>query len=177
MAGAAQQAFVRSALAAPEPPPLAMIGPLGWLRQRLFDSVLNTVLTVLSATLLVALVWPTVRFLLIDAVWTGSDRTACLAETVGRPVGACWPFIAAKFNQFMYGFYPESEQWRVNVTYALGLMLLVPLLIPRCPLQAHQRHRCSSACFRWSRSSCWSATCSDCRTSRPGCGAAFWCRW
>jgi general L-amino acid transport system permease protein len=133
MAGAAHQAYVRSALAAPEPPPLAMIGPLGWLRQRLFDSALNTVLTVLSATLLAALIWPTVKFLLIDAVWTGSDRTACLAETVGRPVGACWPFIAAKFNQFMFGFYPESEQWRVNVTYALGMVLLVPLLIPPAP--------------------------------------------
>jgi general L-amino acid transport system permease protein len=33
----------------------------------------------------------------------------------------------------MYGFYPESEQWRVNLTYALGLILLAPLLIPRAP--------------------------------------------
>jgi general L-amino acid transport system permease protein len=52
---------------------------------------------------------------------------------VGREVGACWPFVRAKFAQFMYGFYPESEQWRVNLTYALGAILLVPLLIPRVP--------------------------------------------
>jgi general L-amino acid transport system permease protein len=133
MAGTAQQAYVRGTLVAPQPPPVAMIGPVAWLRQRLFNSVPNSVLTVLSAAVLVALIWPTVKFLLIDAVWTGADRTACLAETVGRPVGACWPFIAAKFNQLMYGFYPESEQWRVLVTYALGLVLLVPLLIPRVP--------------------------------------------
>src|SRR6185295_15085892 len=115
MAAASQQAYVRSALAAPEPPPLAMIGPMALARRRLFNSVTNSVLTILSAVILVALVWPTVRFLLIDAVWTGSDRTACLAETAGRPVGACWPFIWAKFAQFMYGFYPESEHWRVNI--------------------------------------------------------------
>jgi general L-amino acid transport system permease protein len=71
--------------------------------------------------------------MLIDAVWHGTSRTDCLAETVGRPVGACWPFIGAKFAQFMYGFYPADEVWRVNLTYAIGLALLVPLLIPRVP--------------------------------------------
>src|SRR5262249_59132979 len=44
-----------------------------------------------------------------------------------------WPFIKAKFAQFMYGFYPASQQWRVDVTYALGAILLVPLLIPGVP--------------------------------------------
>jgi general L-amino acid transport system permease protein len=82
------------------------------------------------------LVWPTVKFLLIDAVWDGSSRVDCLAQTVGREVGACWPFIFAKFGQFMYGFYPESQQWRVDLAYALGLILLVPLLIPRLPYKA-----------------------------------------
>jgi general L-amino acid transport system permease protein len=33
----------------------------------------------------------------------------------------------------MYGFYPQDQQWRVNLTYALGVILLVPLLIPRIP--------------------------------------------
>jgi general L-amino acid transport system permease protein len=51
-------------------------------------------------------------------------------------VGACWPFIQAKFGQFMFGFYPDDERWRVNLTYALGVILLVPLLIPRVPYKA-----------------------------------------
>ena len=86
-----------------------------------------------APSILAALVWPAIRFLLIDAVWDGSSRVDCLAETVGRPVGACWPFIAAKFAQFMYGFYPADQVWRVNLTYAVGVVLLVPLLIPRVP--------------------------------------------
>src|SRR5262249_60750216 len=102
-------------------------------RARLFDGPFNTTLTLVSIVIVVALVWPTVKFLFIDAVWTGSSRVDCLSETVGREVGACWPFITAKFTQFMYGFYPASEQWRVDLTYALGAILLVPLLIPGVP--------------------------------------------
>ena len=125
--------FVRRELIAPLPPPLAARGLLGFVRQRLFGGVLNTVLTLLSLLLLIVVLPPLVRFLIIDAVWSGTSRTDCLEETLGRPVGACWPFVAAKFRQFMYGFYPEAEQWRINLTYALGVVLLVPLLIPRVP--------------------------------------------
>jgi general L-amino acid transport system permease protein len=111
-------------------------GVPGWLRQRLFGSMPNAILTVVSLAILAALIWPTVKFLVIDAVWSGSSRTDCLPETAGHPVGACWPFIAAKFDQFMYGFYPQDQQWRVNLTYALGAILLTPLLIPRLPYKA-----------------------------------------
>jgi len=136
METAAMETYVRRELIAPLPPPLATSGMLGFLRQRLFGGVLNIVLTLLSLLLIIIVLPPLVRFLIIDAVWSGSSRTDCLAETLGRPVGACWPFIAAKFRQFMYGFYPEAEQWRVNLTYALGVVLLVPLLIPRVPYKA-----------------------------------------
>jgi general L-amino acid transport system permease protein len=132
----AQAAFVRQQLVAPLEPPRVSTGLPGWVHQRLFGSVFNAILTVVSVAILAALIWPTTRFLLIDAVWQGSSRADCLPETVGRPVGACWPFIAAKFNQFMYGFYPADQQWRVNLTYALGAVLLAPLLIPRLPYKA-----------------------------------------
>ncbi len=129
----AQPSYIRRTLAEPEPPPMTSEGPLAWMRVRLFDGAFNAVLTMVSAVIIAALVWPTVKFLFIDAVWTGSSRVDCLSETVGHEVGACWPFIRAKFTQFMYGFYPASEQWRVDLTYALGALLLVPLLIPRVP--------------------------------------------
>jgi general L-amino acid transport system permease protein len=133
MAPAAQPSYVRRALAEPETPPLAVRGPLRLLHTRLFGGLLNTALTVVSAAIIAALVWPTIKFMLIDAVWTGASRVDCLAETVGREVGACWPFITAKIGQFMYGFYPADERWRVDVTYAIGVVLLVSLLIPRVP--------------------------------------------
>jgi general L-amino acid transport system permease protein len=131
MAVDSQGSFISRALVEPEPPPAASADALAW--TRLFGGVLNTALTIIGAAVIVALLWPALKFLLIDAIWTGSSRVDCLPETVGRPVGACWPFIAAKFVQFMYGFYPASEQWRVDLTYALGVLLLAPLLIPAAP--------------------------------------------
>jgi general L-amino acid transport system permease protein len=132
----AQVAFVRQQLVAPLEPPRISTGVPGWLRQRLFDGFFNTILTGVSFVVLAAVLWSAFRFLLIDAVWAGSSRDDCLPETAGRSVGACWPFIAAKFDQFMYGFYPQSEHWRVNLTYALGAILLALLLIPRLPYKA-----------------------------------------
>jgi len=133
MAQVSQPSYFRRALVEPEPPPVASTDTLRTTRARLFGSALNTMLTLVSAVIIVLLVWPTVKFLFIDAVWTGSSRVDCLPETVGREVGACWPFVKAKFAQFMYGFYPVSEQWRVDVIYVLGAVLLVPLLVPSVP--------------------------------------------
>ena len=125
--------FVRQQLIAPLKPPRSIVGTPAWLGQKLFGSVFNTIVTLFSALVVAALIWPAINFMLIDAVWDGSSRVDCLEETVKRPVGACWPFVAAKFAQFMYGFYPADQVWRVNLTYAVGLALLVPLLIPRVP--------------------------------------------
>ena len=121
--------YVRRSLAEPEPPPAVGQG-FAPTRARLLERPASVVLTVISAVIIALIVWPAIRFLFIDAVWDGTSRADCLRETVGREVGACWPFIKAKLPQLMYGFYPESERWRVDLTYALGAALLVPLLLP-----------------------------------------------
>ena len=82
------EAFVRHDMIAALDPPRSAIGTAAWLRQRLFASVFNTIITILSAAFILVLGWALLRFLIIDAVWIGSDREACLVETVGRPVGA-----------------------------------------------------------------------------------------
>jgi general L-amino acid transport system permease protein len=128
--------FVRSEIVAPRPAPLLARGVAGFVREHLFGSPLNIALTITSALLLALLLVPTAKFMLIDAVWQGSDRNACLESHAGRAVGACWPFVQAKLDQFIYGFYPASERWRVNLTFALGAALLLPLLIPRAPAKA-----------------------------------------
>ncbi|MGH6707665.1 MAG: amino acid ABC transporter permease [Bradyrhizobium sp.] len=125
--------FVREELVGERPAPIKTTGFVGFLRTRLFNSPTNILITIVCALLLWFIVVPAVRFVLIDAVWTGSDRTACLAKNAGDVVGACWPFIQAKFTQFIYGFYPEAERWRVNLTFFLAAVLLLPLLIPRLP--------------------------------------------
>lgn len=128
-----ETAYVAKTMIAPRTAPVRTTGVIGFIRTRLLNSPTNILLTIACVLLLWFTVIPTVRFLLVDAVWQGSDRNACLPQTVGRPVGACWPFIQAKLSQFIYGFYPEAERWRVNLTFLIGALLLLPLLIPRLP--------------------------------------------
>ncbi|MFZ5734515.1 MAG: amino acid ABC transporter permease [Pseudomonadota bacterium] len=128
-------AFVRSQLVDQRPAPVKTTGFVGFLRTRLFNSPTNILLTIVSALLLWFTIVPSIKFLLIDAVWQGTDRNACLAKG-GVEVGACWPYIQAKLGQFIYGFYPQEQRWRVNLTFVLGALLLLPLLIPRAPAKA-----------------------------------------
>lgn len=131
-----EASFTRSELLQPLPPPASLVGPIGWMRANLFSSPLQALLTLFGAYVAYKLVWTFVDFTILRAVWTGEDRDACLDDKVGRSVGACWPFVWAKFGQFMYGFYPVEERWRVNLTYLVAVALLVPLLIPSLPYKA-----------------------------------------
>ena len=54
---------------------------------------------------------------------------------------------------------PESEHWRVDVTYALGVILLVPLLIPRDAAQRRKRSPVLRGLSGARHSSCLSAGC------------------
>ncbi|MGH8254276.1 MAG: amino acid ABC transporter permease [Steroidobacteraceae bacterium] len=131
--------FVRRVAAEKLPPPALQAGALGWLRANLFSTPLNIGLTILCLLLIAWTVPPLVRFLFIDAVWTGNDREACLVSS-GRPVvGACWPFVRVWFSYFVYGFYPLGARWRVDVFFVLlafGIGWLAWLRAPRRDLGA-----------------------------------------
>src|SRR5882762_4766977 len=98
-------AFVRQDLIPERPSPVKTTGFVGFLRTRLFNSPTNILLTILGLLLVYVIVVPALKFMLVDAVWSGNDRSACLAENAGHVVGACWPYISAKLTQFIYGFY------------------------------------------------------------------------
>ena len=116
-----------------EPPPALVAGPIGWMRQNLFSSVFNTALTLFVLYLLWIVIPPAFKFLITDAVWTGANRDACREEVIGRPVGACWAFIWDKINYFIYGSYPITSRWRVNIFFVMLAVGVVWLLWPRAP--------------------------------------------
>jgi general L-amino acid transport system permease protein len=74
---------------------------------------------------------PIFNFLLGDAVFPGGTVEDCRVEGAG----ACWAYIHARFNFFIYGFYPIDQYWRPNIVFALGTALIIPLLIPSAPLK------------------------------------------
>jgi general L-amino acid transport system permease protein len=97
-----------------------------WVRENLFSSFLNGLLTIAAVWVVAKVLWAAVDWALLSAVFTGSDGTAC----AGAGVGACWPFVTHKFGQFMYGRYPDGERWRVLIVYGLALAWICSLAIP-----------------------------------------------
>lgn len=131
--------FIRAQQVEALPPPKLARGPIAWLRENLFSGPFNTLLTLVVLYLLYVAVPPLLKFLLIDAVWTGTDRAACRADMGGSESGACWAFVRDKINYFTYGSYPVLERWRVNVFFlllAIGVGWLLWLKAPRRDLGA-----------------------------------------
>jgi general L-amino acid transport system permease protein len=132
-------AFVRSATIAQRPPPASMTGVIGWLRQNLLSTPFNIALTVVLVLLFAWVVPELVKFLLIEAVWSGSDRDACLESVQHRDIGACWPFVWERLPYFIYGSYPIPQRWRVDIFFAMlagGVIWLLWLNAPRRDLGA-----------------------------------------
>lgn len=135
----AEVAFVRRTTIAPRLPPAEMRGAIAWLRANLLSTPFNIALTVLIVLLLAWAISETVRFLVIDAVWSGSDREACLWSVRHREIGACWPFVWERLPYFIYGSYPIPQRWRVDVFFlmlAVGVVWLLWLKAPRRDLGA-----------------------------------------
>jgi len=131
--------FVSGAPIESRPPPAAMSGAIGWLRENLLSTPFNITLTILIGLLAFWIIPDLVRFLLIDAVWTGADRDACRELVQNRPIGACWPFVWERWPYFVYGSYPISARWRVDVFFvmlAIGVFWLLWLRAPRRDLGA-----------------------------------------
>jgi general L-amino acid transport system permease protein len=101
--------------------------PILWLRENLFSSWTNAALSLLALWLIHQLAVTIFSWAVLHATWQGTDGGDC------REGGACWPFASAWFGQFMYGRYPDAERWRVNLTYALAVAGLVPLMVPQVP--------------------------------------------
>jgi general L-amino acid transport system permease protein len=133
------QSFLRPVPVAALPPPMARAGAFGWARANLFSSPLNIVLTIVCVALIAWAVPPLVRFFLTDAVWSGTSGEACAASPEHPNPGACWAFVRVWFSYFVYGFYPLSQRWRVDVffvAFALGIVWLLRLSAPRRDLAA-----------------------------------------
>ncbi|MBM7060012.1 amino acid ABC transporter permease [Pseudomonas sp. UL073] len=112
------------------PPPRSVFGPMAWLRDNLFASPLHVVLTLLALYLLWLIVPPIINWAFLQADWTGTTRADCTGE------GACWVFVKERFGQFMYGFYPGEQRWRVDLTVWLAILGVAPLFVRQMPHKA-----------------------------------------
>ncbi len=128
--------FVRTEYLPQAPPPVATTGVAGWVRENLFSSPLNAALTLLTLLILYLAVPPFVDWAFISSVWDGESNRDCQGIS-----GACWAIVPNRFWQFIYGFYPEEQRWRVNLAFCLFALNLYLVLSER------SRHRAWAALF------------------------------
>lgn len=93
----------------------------------LFSTPRNALLSALAFALAGLVLMPLLQWLFIDAYWSGSSPEACADRE-----RACWPFISANWQTFIFGLYPQAERWRIGVTFAAGAAFWAGALLPRC---------------------------------------------
>ena len=124
-------AFVRFEILPQQAPPLTERGAVKWLRENLFSSPFNAVLTLIGVTVVFLLVQASLPWLL-NSVWTANSLKECReivwASAGPEATGACWALIRERWHQFLFGFYPADLYWRPVLALGLLLIALAPVL-------------------------------------------------
>ena len=82
------------------------------------SSNFNALLTLLVIFALIKYIPPLLNWFVFDANFAGNTKEDCTGG------GACWVFVKVWLNRFVYGLYPDTEQWRINTAF-LTLFILV----------------------------------------------------
>ncbi len=106
-------------LQSPKSPPVSQIGLILWLRENLFSSLFNSVLTLFAIYLLYLIIPPLADWMFFDATFAQVSNDQCSKE------GACWSYVFEKLNLYTYGFYPQDQYWRPQTVLALGAAFIL----------------------------------------------------
>ena len=82
------------------------------------SSNFNAFLTLLVVFSLIKYIPPLLDWFFFDADFSGNTKEDCTSG------GACWVFIKVWLNRFVYGMYPDAEQWRINSAFILLFVLV-----------------------------------------------------
>lgn len=111
------------------PAPNHQTGVVRWVTENLFSSWGNAIITILAIVFLAWAIPPFFTWAFIDSVVFGAEsRKECVAI---NPDGACWSFIFRRWDQFVYGFYPADERWRVNLSFIFVAIIIAIALVEK----------------------------------------------
>jgi general L-amino acid transport system permease protein len=128
--------FHRTEMLPAQLPPVTERGVLKWLRENLFATPLNGLLTLVALFVVIMLArWLYPWF--ANSVWTASSLKECrqiiIAAAGEGATGACWALIRERWHQFIFGFYPQDLYWRPTLAFNLLFVALAPVLFPHPP--------------------------------------------
>ena len=123
--------FVRDTMLPQQAPPSNQVGAVRWMRENLFSSTLNIILTVL-AVLAVFWIIAHVGPWLMNSVWNAGSLAECRQILAGES-GACLAVIRDRWHQLLFGFYPPDLYWRPILAMVLLLVAIAPILFASVP--------------------------------------------
>ena len=124
--------FVRREMLEERAPPVGEGGVLKWVRENLFSSVFNTIMTIIAVWVIYSITVGVAPWFL-NGVWNAETTRECY-EILDGVNGACFAVLQERFPQLIYGFkYPSTEYWRPNLATILLLVALAPVLFLRLP--------------------------------------------
>lgn len=120
-------AFVRTEPVPASAPPSNAAGPVKWLKENLFSSVGNSILTVLALLTIYMILSKTMPWIL-NGIWDAPSLSAC-REILDGTTGACFAVISERWNQLLFGFkYPSELYWRPGLALAMLVLAAAPVL-------------------------------------------------
>ncbi|MFG6515869.1 amino acid ABC transporter permease [Sulfitobacter sp. 1A13496] len=125
-------AFVRETSLPPAAPPDKVGGPLKWVKDNLFPTWANAILTIVALYFLYLLVSGSLPWLL-NGVWSASSLSEC-REILDGATGACFSVLSERWHQLLFGFkYPSDQYWRPTLALVLLFLAAAPVLFIDLP--------------------------------------------
>ncbi|MEQ6201815.1 amino acid ABC transporter permease [Sulfitobacter sp. HNIBRBA2951] len=120
-------AFVRTDELPQQPAPANAAGPLKWVKDNLFATWPNALLTVASIYVIFLILSSTMPWIL-GGLWTTSSLAEC-REVLQGTSAACFSVLTERWNQLIFGFkYPPEFYWRPLAALLLMFVALAPVL-------------------------------------------------
>ena len=96
---------------------LSGIKQLDLLNKHINTNNFNAILSLLIIFIILKSIPPILSWFFVNASFAGDSKDVCTGS------GACWTYIKVWMRRFMYGMYPNAEQWRINLSFiALALL-------------------------------------------------------
>ena len=94
------------------------VSSLDILNKNINSNNFNALLTLFTIFIIIKSIPPMLDWFILDANFVGNSKEDCTGD------GACWVFIKVWFNRFMYGLYPDAEQWRINAAFLILFVIV-----------------------------------------------------
>ena len=95
----------------------AGIKHLDLLNKNINTNNFNAFLTLIIIFTILKVLPEFLSWFIFDANISGNSSDACTGS------GACWTYIKVWLRRFIYGMYPNAEQWRINIAFISFLLL------------------------------------------------------